>query len=199
MRAPWIRRDISHLRLRITRNVHEHGRLGALGVSLAPAADTLVIYTYSNSDPQYERNLHFFVKHGLSEGDGCDYVFIVQQARIHLCSLLADTQHQQRSLTCRNDFAAQLAQGDELFGSSNLPQLPRNARYVFHENRCYDWGTFGWAMTERKVDTSRYIYIIFMNSSVRGPFLPAHWPVRILRSAPMPSSCSAWPVTDALW
>ena len=98
--APCIRRDISHLRLRITRNVREHGRMGALGVSLAPAADTLVLYTYSNSDPQYERNLHFFVKHGLSEGDGCDYLFIVQQARTCLCSLLAGTQPQPSHLAC---------------------------------------------------------------------------------------------------
>ena len=71
-----------------------------------------------------------------------------------------------------------MLQGDKLFGSSPLPQLPQNAQYVFHENRCFDWGTFGWAIAERKLDTSRYAYIIFMNSSVRGPFLPAFWPVR---------------------
>ena len=71
-----------------------------------------------------------------------------------------------------------MLQGDKLFGSSQLPQLPQNARYVFHENRCFDWGTFGWAIAERKLDISRYAYIIFMNSSVRGPFLPAFWPVR---------------------
>ena len=71
-----------------------------------------------------------------------------------------------------------MLQGHKLFGSSPLPQLPQNARYVFHENRCFDWGTFGWAIAERKLDTSRYAYIIFMNSSVRGPFLPAFWPVR---------------------
>ncbi|KAK9835058.1 hypothetical protein WJX81_007588 [Elliptochloris bilobata] len=72
-----------------------------------------------------------------------------------------------------------MLQGDELFGSSQLPQLPRNAKYIFHENRCFDWGTFGWAIAERKVDTSRYSYIIFMNSSVRGPFLPAYWPAGV--------------------
>ena len=73
-------RNISHLRLRITRNVREHGHLAALGLSLATADDTLVMYTYSNSDPEYERNLHFFVKYGMSYGDGCDYVVIVQGA-----------------------------------------------------------------------------------------------------------------------
>lgn len=84
-------------------------------------------------------------------------------------------------------------QSKELFGSSQLPQLPRNARYIFHENRCYDWGTFGWALVERKVDTSRYTYIIFMNSSVRGPFLPAFWPVRA------PNSLQPLLIMQAFW
>jgi hypothetical protein len=42
-------------------------------------ADTLVIYVYSKTDPEYERNLHFFVNHGMWEGDGCEYLIIVQQ------------------------------------------------------------------------------------------------------------------------
>lgn len=52
-----------------------------------------------------------------------------------------------------------------------LPALPSNARYVHHENRCYDWGTIGWLLQSGQVDTSPYTYFIFMNSSVRGPFL----------------------------
>ena len=71
-----------------------------------------------------------------------------------------------------------------LFDSSTLPALPRNARYVFHANQCYDWGTFGWAISEGKVDTRKYRSFIFMNSSVRGPFLPVYIPVR---SHPLPS------------
>lgn len=58
-----------------------------------------------------------------------------------------------------------------------LPDLPSNAQYIFHDNLCYDWGTFGWALTSSVVDVSSYSYIIFMNSSVRGPHLPAYWPV----------------------
>lgn len=30
------------------------------------------------------------------------------------------------------------------------------------------------------VDPTRYRYVIFLNSSVRGPFLPAYWPVSAL-------------------
>ena len=70
-------------------------------------------------------------------------------------------------------------QDDKLFGPAELPELPPNARYVVHENRCYDWGTIGWALQEGKVDTAQYRYIIFMNSSVRGPFLPGYYPVSL--------------------
>lgn len=68
-------------------------------------------------------------------------------------------------------------QDTALFGSAVLPHLPRNAQYVFHENKCYDWGTAGWVIAEGKVDSSLYKSIIFINSSVRGPFLPPYFPV----------------------
>ena len=45
------------------------------------AADTLVIYVYSNTDLEYERNLRYFVQHGMWEGDGCEYLIIVQQVK----------------------------------------------------------------------------------------------------------------------
>lgn len=28
-----------------------------------------------------------------------------------------------------------------------LPRLPPNARYVLHENECYDWGTYAWVFS----------------------------------------------------
>ena len=59
-----------------------------------------------------------------------------------------------------------------------LPKLPSHARYLFHENTCFDWGTFGWAIQKSKVVRGDYAYFIFMNTSVRGPILPAYWPVR---------------------
>ena len=76
-------------------------------------------------------------------------------------------------------------QDNKLFGPAELPELPSNARYVFHENRCFDWGTIGWALQEGKVDPAQYHHIIFMNSSVRGPFLPGYFPVSFL---PRPAS-----------
>jgi len=69
---------------------------------------------------------------------------------------------------------------------SLLPKLPPHARYVFHENQAYDWGTLGWLLLESgHVDRHRYRYFVFVNSSVRGPFLPPYARVRraVLRCA----------------
>lgn len=59
-----------------------------------------------------------------------------------------------------------------------LPELQDNARYLSHPNKCYDWGTFGWALQPEHVEVSRYQYFVFLNSSVRGPFLPHYLKVR---------------------
>jgi hypothetical protein len=55
-----------------------------------------------------------------------------------------------------------------------LPPLPSNGRYIYHANECFDWGTFGWGIKSQKVDVDQYKYFIFMNSSVRGPYLPTY-------------------------
>lgn len=61
-----------------------------------------------------------------------------------------------------------------------LPHLPSHARYVYHTNRCYDWGTFGWLLLSRQVDPRNYRYFFFINCSVRGPYLPSYAQVRSL-------------------
>jgi hypothetical protein len=45
----------------------------------AQPADTLVVYVFSSTDPSYEDNFRFFLNHGIQDGDGCDYVFVIQQ------------------------------------------------------------------------------------------------------------------------
>ncbi|KAA6422349.1 MAG: hypothetical protein FRX49_07819, partial [Trebouxia sp. A1-2] len=117
-----------------------------LGLLSSEHPETLVLYTYSNSDTEYERNLHYFVEHGMADGDGCNYVIIVQEGKGILPSQLP------------------------------LPDLPSNAQYIFHENICFDWGTFGWALKSTALDVGSYKFIVFMNSSIRGPYLPAYWP-----------------------
>lgn len=58
-----------------------------LGLLSTDRSETLVLYTYSNSDTEYERNLHYFVEHGMAEGDGCDYIIIVQEVSCLLLNL----------------------------------------------------------------------------------------------------------------
>ena len=41
--------------------------------------DTLVVYIFSNTDPEYLYNLKFFLKFGVREEDGADYVIVLQQ------------------------------------------------------------------------------------------------------------------------
>ena len=66
-----------------------------------------------------------------------------------------------------------------------LPDLPKNARYVKHNNECYDWGTFGWLLLKSgQIKLKQYKYIVLTNSSVRGPYVPAYIPVS-LRSRPV--------------
>ena len=60
-----------------------------------------------------------------------------------------------------------------------MPELPSNAKYLHHNNECFDWGTFGWAIHQEDVQVADYKYFIFLNSSVRGPFLPPYLQVRL--------------------
>lgn len=64
---------------------------------------------------------------------------------------------------------------------AKLPQLPPHAAYVRHPNECYDWGSYGWVLLQTGlVNMAKYRYFFFVNSSVRGPFLPAYARVRFL-------------------
>lgn len=40
---------------------------------------TLVLYIFSNTDPEYIHNLEYFAQHGAKENDGCEYIFIIQK------------------------------------------------------------------------------------------------------------------------
>lgn len=58
------------------------------------------------------------------------------------------------------------------------PQLPTlhgiRAKYLLHENECFDWGAFGWAIRNGFVRVTKYTHFVFVNSSVRGPFVPTY-------------------------
>ncbi len=65
---------------------HSRGLQSWLAVrGQAPPADRLVMYVFSDSDPEYLRNLEFFVAYGMAADDGSDYVVVVQEV---LCGSL---------------------------------------------------------------------------------------------------------------
>lgn len=43
-------------------------------------SDVLVMYIFSNTDPQYLNNLKYFVREGVHAGDGCEYLFVVNKS-----------------------------------------------------------------------------------------------------------------------
>lgn len=57
---------------------------------------------------------------------------------------------------------------------------PSNAYPSPRARSCYDWGTFGWLlMHSGHVNHKQYRYFFFINSSVRGPFMPPYARVRV--------------------
>jgi hypothetical protein len=48
--------------------------------STARDSDVLVMYIFSNTDPQYLNNLKFFLREGVHPGDGCEYIFVVNRS-----------------------------------------------------------------------------------------------------------------------
>lgn len=49
----------------------------------AKAGKTLVTYIFSDTDAEYVNNLKFFVRWGVRENDGADYIFVLQLAERH--------------------------------------------------------------------------------------------------------------------
>ena len=88
-----------------------------VGPSAATLAPTLVVYSYAHTDSMSAGNLDFFLHTAVRDGDGVQYVIVVN-----------------------------LDEGQTL-ASLNLPHVPANVVYVSHKNECYDWGTYAWALT----------------------------------------------------
>ena len=57
----------------------------------ARAGKTLITYIFSDTDPEYVNNLKFFVRWGVRDNDGADYIFVLQLADRHRVRLQAYT------------------------------------------------------------------------------------------------------------
>ena len=105
----------------------------------------LVIYVWADTDIQSLGNLEFFIRYGVHSAQPVDYYFILQNV------------------------------GKKPVNESRLPKLPSNAHYIQHENECFDFGTFGWFLSNNIVNTNLYKYFILMNASIRGPYFTAYF------------------------
>lgn len=109
------------------------------------SAQTLVIYVFGKTHGSAMENLLFFIRTAVRSWHHADYYIILQQVN----GLVLD--------------------------EKTLPKLPSNAHYVQHENKCFDLGTIGWFLSSGTVDRTKYKYFVFVNSSVRGPYIVAYY------------------------
>ena len=106
---------------------------------------TLIIYVYAETHGLARQNLNFFIRTAVNQSHDADYYFILQRIN------------------------------GATFNESQLPTLPSNAHYIQHENKCFDIGTIGWFLSSGIIDIMKYKYFIFLNSSVRGPFIVSYY------------------------
>ena len=107
---------------------------------------TLVMYVYHESNDWYKDNLRFFIQVAMqdNDNDGIDYLLIINgETDLPLEALLTETSAQQA-------------------GRVLLLRRP---------NTCYDGGSIGEVLRAQSHLAEIYRYYIFINSSVRGPFL----------------------------
>lgn len=112
---------------------------------IEPPPRTLIVYIYGKTHQMSEENLSFFIRTAVRASHNADYYFIIQRIN------------------------------GSIFDEKQFPSLPSNAHYVFHENKCFDLGTIGWFLLSDMIDVNKYKYFIFLNSSIRGPFIVAYY------------------------
>ena len=105
---------------------------------------TLIIYVYGETHASAEENLVFFIRAAVRSSHDADYYFILQQIK------------------------------NKVPDEKKLPPLPSNAQYIQHEDKCFDLGSIGWLLSTGRIDRTKYKYFVFLNSSVRGPFIVSY-------------------------
>lgn len=171
-----------------------------LGTAQRPTARgrTLVVYVFSGSDPEYADNLRFFIEQAVQVGAAA-----ACRRRRSFAVCLRNCPALQPTNSCDScpptkqaddgcDYVIVLQQGTGLTQPDPLPPLPPNARYLRHPNECYDIGTVGWVLEQQlPAAVATYSYFIWLNSSVRGPFLPAYLRGRLHWTEPLLSKLGA--------
>ncbi|GAB5037916.1 Hypothetical protein NocV09_12400030 [Nannochloropsis oceanica] len=126
------------------------------------------MYVYHESNEWYKDNLNFFIKVAMQDNDNddVDYLIVINgESNIPLEALLEKTTAQHE-------------------GRVQLLRRP---------NTCYDGGSIGEVLRAQPLLAESYRYYVFMNSSVRGPFLPRYFQVMFrINSGEDGSRALAW-------
>lgn len=139
----------------VTRSLYHSHTVDNSFASSLPS--TLVVYSYRNTDPEAVSNLQFFLKNVITLRDTARYIIVVDHG---------------------------LDQYGE-FHSAVLPDLPSNAQYV-SVRACFELGHVGMVfsgLTKAEVNLQQYQYFVWLDSTVRGPFMPSY----VSRSADPPA------------
>jgi len=134
------------------------------------------------SDPEAPENLAYFLRHGPKPGDGADYLVVVQgddDARQD-SGWFDETGEEDESEKAAAAAAAERGERRPprfpaaveralSFATFSSPSL--RISVLAHDNTCYDWGTFGWALKQPEANARPYRFWVLVNSSVRGPFV----------------------------
>eukprot|EP00981_Chlorochromonas_danica_P014896 scaffold9386_cov154-Ochromonas_danica.AAC.3 len=148
----------------------------ALSAEQKDNGKTLVIYVYFEASEMAKSNLLYFLRIGVQPSPLVDYVVIVQgQSSLRILSLLSNASSASSSSTNSSSLR-------DVRDHSHTAQLLlrfHNLQVLYHSNTCFDIGTWGQILTYLYQSTQsalRYRYFIILNSSIRGPYLPAVWP-----------------------
>ena len=125
---------------------------------------TTVVYIYSGNDILYGENLAYFIRNGIYLDDTVEYYIVFQQGKWQN-SIKCDC-----TINCpMNKPICHCKCPSEIRNS-----IPKNVKLVYHDNSCFDIGTFGELLEKKLIDLSNSKYVIVLNSSIRGPFLPLY-------------------------
>lgn len=132
----------------VTRQLYRDHTQEGRHTAESPQQSTLVVYSYRNIDPEAVSNLQFFLRNVFTARDQARYVILVDHG---------------------------LDQYGE-FHSAVLPDLPPNAQYI-SVRMCYEMGHVGMVLsglTKADIDLRQYTYFVWLDSSLRGPFMPSY-------------------------
>ena len=125
---------------------------------------TTVVYIYSGNDILYGENLAYFIRNGIYLDDRIEYYIVFQQGKWESsidcdCTINCPMNKPICHCKCPSEIR-------------NI--IPKNVKLVYHENTCFDIGTFGELLDKKLIGLSNSKYVIVLNSSIRGPFLPSY-------------------------